>query len=81
MDSGYQISTLLSRSIATLAKPEMWTKFMAQFRNDMKSDCPDIDKPLPAKYYHCNLQTAFVMIVRGEYGDQEVASMSVREMT
>jgi hypothetical protein len=29
--------------------PEMLTKFTAQLRNDMNSDCPDIDKPLPAK--------------------------------
>jgi hypothetical protein len=68
-------------SFHTSAKPEMRTKFTAQLRNDMKSDCPDIDKPLPAKYYPHNLRTAFVMIARGEYGDQKVASMSVREMT
>jgi hypothetical protein len=36
-------------SLHTLAKPEMCTKFTAQLQNDMKSDCPDIDKPLPAK--------------------------------
>jgi hypothetical protein len=68
-------------SLHTSAKPEMRTKFTAQLRNDMKSDCPDIDKPLPAKYYPHNLRTAFVMIAKGEYGDQKVASMSVREMT
>jgi hypothetical protein len=68
-------------SLHTLAQPDMRIKFTAQLRNDMKSDCPDIDKPLPAKYYPHNLQTAFVMIARGEYGDQKVASMSVREMT
>jgi hypothetical protein len=68
-------------SLHTLAQPDMRIKFTAQLWNDMKSDCPDIDKPLPAKYYPCNLQTAFVMIARGEYGDQKVASMSVREMT
>jgi hypothetical protein len=68
-------------SLHTSAKPEMWTKFMAQLWNDMKSDCLDIDKPMPAKYYPHNLWTAFVMIVRGEYGDQKVALMLVREMT
>ncbi len=68
-------------SLHTSAKPEMRTKFTAQLRNDMKSDCPDIDKPLPSKYYPCNLRTAFVMIARGEYGDLKVASMLVHEMT
>jgi hypothetical protein len=68
-------------SFHTSAKPEMRTKFTAQLRNGMKSDCPDIDKPLPTKYYPRNLRTAFVMIARGEYGDQKVASMLVREMT
>jgi hypothetical protein len=53
-------------SLHTLAKPEMRTKFTAQLRNDMKSNCPDIYKPLPANYYPRNLQTAFVMIARGE---------------
>ncbi len=47
----------------------------------MKSDYLDIDKPLPVKSYPCNLWTAFVMIARGEYGNQKVALMSVHEMT
>jgi hypothetical protein len=68
-------------SLHTLAQSDMRIKFTAQLRNDMKSDYPDIDKPLPVKSYPCNLRTAFVMIARGEYGDQKVASMSVREMT
>jgi hypothetical protein len=55
----------------TLAQPDMRINFSptAQLRNDMKSDCPDIDKPLPAKSYPHNLWTAFVMVARGEYGD------------